>query len=84
MFHHLVAEDLFTVEDFNGNAIMGLNVLGELDLGEAALTQGSPQLVLPDARPRRRLLPRAHLLSRCRIKNHKQNRRWVPQEMLLA
>ena len=68
MFHHLVTEDLVAVEDFDGNVVTGLDILGELDLGKATLTQGSTQLVPPDTCPRRRRLLGAHLLPRLPIK----------------
>ena len=62
MFNHLVTEDLVAIEDFNGNVVTGLNVLGELDLGKATLTHSFTKLVLPHTCPRRRWLSRAHLL----------------------
>lgn len=68
MFDHLVTEHLDAVEDFDGNAVTGLEVLGELDLGKGTLTQGFTQLVLPDTCSRRRRLLRAHLLPRRPIK----------------
>lgn len=61
MFNHLVTEDLVAIEDLNGNVVTGLNVLGELDLGKATLTDSFTKLVLPHTCPRRRCLSRAHL-----------------------
>jgi hypothetical protein len=48
---HLVPEDLLLVEDLDGDILAGVDVPGELDLGEGALPEGPPQLVPPHPRP---------------------------------
>lgn len=47
LFHHVVAEDMVAVEDFDGNMGTSLDVLGELDLRKATFANGFPQLVFP-------------------------------------
>lgn len=44
-------EKFLFVEDFDCDVIIGLDVPSELDLGEIALAQGPPKLVLPHTRP---------------------------------
>lgn len=60
---HLVLEDLFLVEYFNGEVLTSLDVASELDLGEIALPKGPTQLVLPDPGPAASRRPRRHLQS---------------------
>jgi hypothetical protein len=48
---HLVLEDLLLVEDLDGDILSGLDVPGELDLGEGAFAEGPAELVPPHAGP---------------------------------
>ena len=57
---HLVLEDLLLVEDLDGDILAGLDVPGELDLGEGAFAEGPAELVPPHPGPAH---GRAHLLS---------------------
>lgn len=60
LFHHLVAEDMVTIKDFDGNMVTILNVLSELDLSKASLANGFSQLVLSHAGTRSHGLLPAH------------------------
>lgn len=55
---HLVLEDLLLVEDLDGDILSGLDVPGELDLGEGAFAEGPAELVPPHTGPAH---GRAHL-----------------------
>jgi len=55
---HLVLEDLLLVEDLDGDILAGLDVPGELDLGEGAFAEGPAELVPPNPGPAH---GRAHL-----------------------
>lgn len=47
---HLVFENILFVEDFDGYVLSRLAIPSELNLGEAALSKGSSQLVSPHPR----------------------------------
>ena len=47
---HLVFENTLFVQDFDGYVLPCLAVPSKLNLGEAALSKGSSQLVSPDPR----------------------------------
>jgi len=48
---HLVLEHLLLVEDLDGDILAGLDVPGELDLGEGAFAEGPAELVPPHPGP---------------------------------
>lgn len=60
-----MTEDAITVDDLDGDAVTGLEVLSELDLGKATLPQRFPHLVLPhpSSSPRCRHAPSSLSLS---------------------
>lgn len=69
LFDHLVMEHTVPVDDFYGDRITCLLVLGELDLGEAAFSQSPPQLVFPDPGPSTRHWVAHSLLLQKKIQN---------------
>ncbi|WVZ21247.1 hypothetical protein V8G54_008569 [Vigna mungo] len=48
LFHHVVAEDMFAVEDFDGNVVAVVDISGELHLRKASFSNGFSQLVFPN------------------------------------
>lgn len=58
LFANPATEDLFTVQDFNGDTLAGIHVFSEFNLRKAPLTQRSSQFVLPHTCPRRPYLLR--------------------------
>lgn len=71
---HLVLEDLLLVEDLDGDILAGLDVPGELDLGEGAFPEGPAELVPPHPGPAH---GHAHLSSRAPAggRNRRKRRR---------
>jgi hypothetical protein len=66
LFGHLVLEDGGTVEHLHCNALPGLGVLRELDLGKGAFPNGPPHFVLAHT-PQRPAANPHHLHSSARV-----------------
>ena len=69
LFGHLVLEDGGAVEHLHGDALPGLGVLRELDLGEGAFPDGASHLVLahPPQRPATATATTPHHLRRAAL-----------------
>lgn len=62
LFHHIISEDVVTVEDFDSNIVASVNVPGELNLCKASFANSFSKLVLPYTGTRSRCLG-AHALT---------------------